>query len=221
MKPSHAFRASRRSLLAVLALSAFGLTGVGAQGLVEGQNYLRLKNPQPVDSGANVEVLYFFSYGCPHCRDFDPELQPWLKQLPADVDFKRVPVDFGREQWTNLGKVLYTLEALGAEKTMTSDVFVAVHDKKLPLHESKAFFDWAASKGLDRKKVEDTYNSFGVNSKMNRARQLAKNYNVQSVPVVFVDGKFQVSAEKVGTHAAMPAAMNQLIAKARAERPKS
>ena len=40
-------------------------------------------------------------------------------------------------------------------------MFVAVHGKKLPLHESKAFFDWAAAKGLDRKKVEDTYNSFG------------------------------------------------------------
>ena len=63
--------------------------------------------------------------------------------------------------------------------------------------------------------------SFGVTSKMSRARQLAKNYNVQSVPVVFVDGKFQVSAEKVGSHAAMPGAMDQLIAKARAERPKS
>ena len=218
MKPSHAFRASRRNLLTALALSAFGVKSVAAQNLVEGQNYLRLKNPQPVDSGKNIEVLYFFSYGCPHCRDFDPELQPWLRQLPADVDFKRVPVDFGREQWANLGKVLYTLDALGAEKTLTSDVFVAVHDKKLPLHQDKGFFDWAASKGLDRKKVEDTYNSFGVNSKMNRARQLAKNYNVQSVPVVFVDGKFQLSAEKVGTHASMPAAMNQLIAKARAER---
>lgn len=221
MKPSHPFRGSRRRLLAVLALAASGLTSVAAQGLVEGQNYLRLKNPQPVDSGKNVEVLYFFSYGCPHCRDFDPELQPWLKQLPADVDFKRVPVDFGREQWANLGKVLYTLEALGAEKTLTSDVFAAVHDKKLPLHQDKTFFDWATSKGLDRKKVEDTYNSFGVNSRMNRARQLAKNYNVQSVPVVFIDGKFQLSAEKVGSHSNMPAAMTQLIAKARAERPKS
>lgn len=220
MKPSRAFRAARRSLLAVISLGALGISSVGAQNLVEGQNYIRLKNPQPVDSGKNVEVLYFFSYGCPHCRDFDPELQPWLKQLPADVEFKRVPVDFGREQWANLGKILYTLEALGAEKTMTSDVFAAVHDKKLPLHEAKAFFDWAAAKGLDRKKVEDTYNSFGVNSKMNRARALAKNYNVQSVPVVYVDGKFQLSADKVGSHAGMPAAMNQLIAKARAERPK-
>jgi thiol:disulfide interchange protein DsbA len=216
-----AFSAARRHVLAFLAAGALAVHGAAAQGLVEGQNYLRIKNPQPVDSGKNIEVLYFFSYGCPHCRDFDPELQPWLKQLPADVDFRRVPVDFGREQWANLGKVLYTLEALGAEKTMTSDVFVAVHDKKLPLWDEKAFFDWAASKGMDRKKVEDTYKSFGVASKMNRARQLAKNYNVQSVPVVFIDGKFQVSAERVGSHAAMPAAMSQLIAKARSERPKS
>ena len=221
MKPSHTFRAARRTVLAAFALGALGLSSVAAQDLVEGQNYLRLKNPQPVDSGKNVEVLYFFSYGCPHCRDFDPELQPWLKALPADVEFKRVPVDFGREQWANLGKILYTLEALGAEKTMTSEVFVAVHDKKLPLHQDQTFFDWAAGKGLDRKKVEDTYNSFGVNSKMNRARALAKNYNVQSVPVVYVDGKFQLSAEKVGSHAGMRVAMNQLIAKARAERPKT
>ena len=221
MEFRNAFRATRRSLLAGLVVLAAGLGSAVAQGLVEGKNYQRLKNPQSVDTGKNIEVLYFFSYGCPHCRDFDPELQPWLKQLPADVDFKRVPVDFGREQWANLGKVLYTLEALGAEKSMTSDVFVAVHDKKLQLWQDKAFFDWAASKGLDRKKVEDTYNSFGVGSKLSRARQLAKNYNVQSVPVVFIDGKFQLSAENVGTHANMPAAMNELIAKARAERPKS
>jgi thiol:disulfide interchange protein DsbA len=211
---------TRRALVAALGLGAIGVRGAHAQALVEGQNYTRLKNPQPVDSGKNIEVLYFFSYGCPHCRDFDPVLQPWLKQLPADVEFRRVPVDFGREQWANLGKVLYTLEALGAEKSMTSEVFAAVHDKKVPLWDSKAFFDWAASKGLDRKKVEDTYNSFGVTSRMGRARALAKNYNVQSVPVVFVDGKFQVSADKVGTHAQMPAAMDQLIAKARAERGK-
>ena len=88
---------TRRRLLAAAALSALGITGAAAQNLVEGQNYLRLKNPQPVDSGKSIEVLYFFSYGCPHCRDFDPQLQPWLKNVPADVEFRRVPVDFGRE----------------------------------------------------------------------------------------------------------------------------
>jgi thiol:disulfide interchange protein DsbA len=100
-------------------------------------------------------------------------------------------------------------------------VFVALHDRKTPLYQDKAFFDWAATKGLDRKQVEDAYNSFGVTSKFNRSRAIAKEYNVQSVPLVIVDGKFQVSSDKVGSHAAMPAAINQLVAKARAERPKS
>jgi thiol:disulfide interchange protein DsbA len=224
MRPISATRTSRRRFIAFAAgCSVLAATGPAAaqQALVEGQNYTRLRNPQPVDSGKKIEVVEFFSYGCPHCRDLDPELVAWKKTLPADVDFRRVPVDFGREQWRNLGKAYYTLEALEVEAQLTPELFVALHDKRAPLHEPKAFLDWVATKGVDRKKAEDTFNSFGVTSKMNRALQLAKNYSVQSVPVVFVDGKFQVSSDKVGTHAQLPGAINQLIAKARTERPKS
>jgi thiol:disulfide interchange protein DsbA len=221
MSLAHLARASRRGFLVALAAAAIVPFPVAAQALVEGQQYLRLKNPQPVDSGKKIEVLEFFSYGCPHCRDLDPELVAWQKTLPADVEFRRVPVDYGREQWAVLARAYYTLEALGVEEKLTPEVFAALHDKKAPLFQDKAFFDWAASKGLDRKKVEDTYNSFGVTSKFNRSRAIAKTYNVQSVPLVIVDGKFQVSSDKVGSHAAMPGAINQLIAKARAERQKS
>ena len=221
MNRSTPMRAARRALLALLALGAMRIGSVSAQNLVEGQNYIRLKDPQPVESGQKTEVVYFFSFGCPHCRDFDPEVQKWKRTIGPNVDFKRVPVDFGREQWAGLARVWYTLESMGADDKLTSEVFVAFHEKKVPLYQDKAFFDWAASKGLDRKKVEDTYSSFGVTSKLNRARQLAKKYNVQSIPVVFVDGKFQVSGDKVGGHAAMPDAINQLIAKASAERQKS
>lgn len=221
MNLANVARASRRGFLAAVALVAFAALPTAAQTLVEGQNYIRLRNPLPVDSGKKIEVLEFFSYGCPHCRDLDPELVAWTKTMPADVEFRRVPVDYGREQWAVLAKIYYTLEALGVEQKFTPEVFVALHDRKTPLFQDKAFFDWAATKGLDRKKVEDTYGSFGVTSKFNRARAIAKNYNVQSVPLVIVDGKFQVSSDKVGSHAAMPAAIDQLIAKARAERPKS
>jgi len=221
MNLANVARASRRGFLAAVALVAFAALPTAAQTLVEGQNYIRLRNPLPVDSGKKIEVLEFFSYGCPHCRDLDPELVAWTKTMPADVEFRRVPVDYGREQWAVLAKIYYTLEALGVEQKFTPEVFVALHDRKTPLFQDKAFFDWAASKGLDRKKVEETYNSFGVVSKFNRSRAIAKSYNVQSVPLVIVDGEFQVSSDKVGSHAAMPAAIDQLIVKARAERPKS
>jgi thiol:disulfide interchange protein DsbA len=213
---------TRRAFAGLMVAAAAGLlaTGAGAQGLQEGKNYVRLKSPQPVETGKKIEVLEFFSYGCPHCADLDPELQAWQKTLPPDVAFRRVPVMF-QERWVGLSKVFFTLEALGVDDRMTPEVFVAVHKNGIQLWNEKTFFDWAASKGLDRKKVEEMYGSFAINGKVNRAKQLAQAYNVQSVPMVVVDGKFTTASDKVGSHASMPAALNELIAKARAERPKS
>jgi thiol:disulfide interchange protein DsbA len=56
---------------------------------------------------------------------------------------------------------------------------------------------------------------------MKRALQLAQQYRVDSVPTVVVDGKFVTSSSMVGTHANIPGAIDELVAKARAERPKS
>ena len=64
------------------------------------------------------------------------------------------------------------------------------------------------------------FTSFAVDGKMKRALQLAQQYNVQSVPTVVVDGKFVTSSDRVGTHAQLPGAIDELVNKARAERPK-
>ena len=142
---------TRRAFAGFIVAAAAGLlaTGAGAQGLQEGKNYFRLKSPQPVETGKKIEVLEFFSYGCPHCADLDPELQAWQKTLPADVSFRRVPVMF-QDRWIGLAKVFFTLEALGADDRLTPEVFVALHKNGMQLWNEKAFFDWAASKGLDR-----------------------------------------------------------------------
>jgi thiol:disulfide interchange protein DsbA len=143
-----------------------------------------------------------------------------MKTLPPDVVFRRVPVMF-QERWVVLAKVYYTLEALGDEARLSPEVFAAIHKNGANLATDKAFFDWAASKGLDRKKVEDMYNSFAISGKINKAKTEAQQYNVQSVPMIVVDGKFMTATDKVGTHAALPPAITALVVKARAERPKS
>jgi thiol:disulfide interchange protein DsbA len=147
-------------------------------------------------------------------------MQAWMKTLPPDVQFRRVPVMF-QDRWVVLAKVYYTLEALGEERRLSPEVFAAIHKGGANLTSEKVFFDWAASKGLERKKVEDIYNSFAVGGKINRAKSEAQQYNVQSVPLIVVDGKFMTATDKVGGHAALPPAINALVAKARAERPKS
>jgi protein dithiol oxidoreductase (disulfide-forming) len=204
----------------VSILVALAFTGTAVADLVEGKEYSRLKVPHAVDSGKKIEVIEFFSYGCPHCNDLEPYLQNWMKTLPSDVQFRRVPVMF-QDRWKLLARDYFTLEAMGEDVRLSPELFKAIHVSGLPLYEDKAFFDWAASKGLDRAKVVDTYNSFGIESKMKRATVLAQEYNVQAVPTLIVDGKFVTLSDRVGGHAGMPAALDALIAKARAERPKT
>jgi protein dithiol oxidoreductase (disulfide-forming) len=207
-----------RFAFAVVAALAFA--GTASAQFAEGKEFLRLKSPQLAETGKKIEVIEFFSYGCPHCADLEPFLQGWLKRLPADVQLRRVPVTFF-QPWENLARVYYTLEALGEDAKLTPEVFSAIHGSaKSNLAQETRFFDWAASKGLDRKKVEDTYKSFGVAGKIGRAKQLAQAYNIQSVPTVIVDGKFTLSSGTAGGHERVPAAIDAAIAAARAERPK-
>ena len=60
----------------VLAVAAafVAVTAAGAQELQEGKNYFRFKAPLPVETGRKIEVIEFFSYGCPHCADLEPIL---------------------------------------------------------------------------------------------------------------------------------------------------
>jgi thiol:disulfide interchange protein DsbA len=206
-------------LLLPLAAMLFAVAAA-AQAPQEGRQYLRLKAPQAVDTGKKIEVIEFFSYGCPHCGDFEPSLQNWLKTAPADVQLRRVPVMF-QDRWIPMAKEYFTLEALGEDARLSPELFTAIHKNGLPAWQDKAFFDWAQTKGLDRKKVEDMYNSFAIAGKVNRARAQAQAYNVQSVPVIIVDGKFLVSGETVGSNAGMLPVIDAAIVKARAERPKS
>lgn len=216
---SSAMRLVGRSLAVLLATALLG-AGVARAELVEGKNYARLTNPQPVETGKKIEVIEFFSYGCPHCAALEPYLDTWLAKQPPDVAFRRVPVMF-QQRWVALAKIYYTLEALGVESKLSPDVFKAIHGTGTPMWDTKPFLDWAASKGLDRKKVEEVFTSFAVDGKVKRAMQLAQQYQIQAVPTVVVDGKFVTSSDRVGTHANLPAAIDELVAKARAERPKS
>ena len=217
--PAASFRGLVRAAAAVLALTA--VTGAFAQDMVEGRNYARIKNPQPVETGKNIEVIEFFSYGCPHCGELEPNLQAWLKTKPADVQLRRIPVVF-QPRWESLARAYYTLEAMGEENKLSPEVFSSIHAKGIQLWNDKEFFDWAAGKGLDRKKVEELYGSFTVVGKVNRAKQQAQVYQIQSVPTIVVDGKFVTGSERMPNgHAGVPGAIDALVVKARAERPKS
>ena len=187
---------SRRSLLVlsstlVAAALAVHAAPAPAQALMpEAQEYRILSPPQPTSSPGKIEVVEFFSYGCPHCNEFYPLLNAWAAKLPKDVVFKRVAVGFGRQGWINLQRAYYALEATGDLAKLDGALFHAIHVEKLPLFEEPALADWVGKHGGDAERFAAAYTSFGVNNLTVQADRMVENFQVTGIPALAINGQY-------------------------------
>ena len=172
---------------------------------------------QPTETGNKIEVIEFFYYGCSHCYDLEPYLNKWMSSAPKDVAFRRIPAVFSPDS-VPLTKTFYTLEALGELNRLHSDVYEAIHVKRIGLNNEQTLLDWMEQHGVNRKKFADAYNSFSVNSRVEFAKKLNIAYGVESTPSLVVDGKYLTGPGMAGSHESAMQVLNQLIDKARQER---
>jgi len=201
-----------RPALFVLLLLPFS----GQAQFLEGVEYTRVA-PQPVETGSKVEVREFFGYGCPHCYTLEPSLDKWLKTLPKNTQFVRTPAVFN-EAWAVHARAYYAFEALGITATMHYALFHALHAEKRPLNSADSLAAFVAEKGGDRAAFLDAYNSFGMQANLNRALQVARAYNLDSVPTLIVDGKYMTNANIAGGYDKVTKVLDFLVKKAAAER---
>nr|WP_265945016.1 thiol:disulfide interchange protein DsbA/DsbL [Dechloromonas sp. A34] len=130
-----------------------------------GKDYTPISPVQPTEDAGKIEVLEFFSYGCPHCAEFNPLVVAWAAKLPADVVFKKVPITFGRAAWANISRLYYTLDITGDLARLESEVFKAIHVERVNLFDERTLTEWVAKKGVDTKKFADTFKSFGLTAR--------------------------------------------------------
>lgn len=183
----------------------------------QGREYELIDPPQPTEVKGKVEVIEFFSYACPHCYHLEPPLSAWLKNLPADVSFRRIPLA-GGPNWQPSAKLFYTLDAMGLDARLHADIFNAIHrDRALPPNSEGAFANWMASKGIDQGKFTSTYNSFAVQSKVLAAQQKLRAYGVSGVPAIVVNGRYRLRNESTENYDDLVKLIDAMVAKARAE----
>ena len=196
----------------LLTLAAGLLLGAHPAAALEwGKDYVELGQTQKTDvKPGQVEVLEFFWYRCPHCFELEPELNAWAKKLPKDVVLKKVP-GILNPGWAALARAYYALEAVGKLDKLHSEVFNAIHVQGMDLNPPERFFDWAVTKGVDRKQIADAYNSFAVNTKVMRAQQLTGAYKLNGVPAFAVNGKYVTSAYMTGSTSSAFKALDELI----------
>lgn len=202
----------RKTLLAmtlvVATLPAFAAVTAGTE-------YRVIDPPQHVDATGKIEVLEFFSYGCPHCNEFYPLVSAWVAKAPKDIVFKRVATGLGRTAWTNLAKTYYALESTGDLTRLDGPLFHAIHEERKPLFDEKSISEWVGQHGVDAVKFNTAFESFGVNTKTNQAEEMIETYKIDGVPALAVDGKYLIlgsSFEQMLTN------LDAVIAKVRADR---
>jgi thiol:disulfide interchange protein DsbA len=162
-----------------------------------GVEYVTLSSPQPVQStGKKVEVVEFFMYHCPHCNALEPSLEQWVKKQGDNIMFRRVHMPFTGPSDPEAHLYL-TLEAMGKADEFQPKVFKAVHVDHIRLSRDDAIIDWVAKNGVDRNKFLETWNSFGVVTKLRRLPQMMGAYKVDGVPTIVIDGKYQTSPATV------------------------
>ncbi|WP_417277208.1 thiol:disulfide interchange protein DsbA/DsbL [Castellaniella sp.] len=153
---------------------------------------------QPTDSPGKVEVLEFFAYTCPHCAKIEPLVEKWRKTLPDTVVFKGVPVAFNASM-KDLQKLYYALDALG-RLDLHATVFKAIHENGEKLFTADEITDWIVTQGVDRQAFTDVFNSFGVETKIKRATELAKAYRIDGTPSFAIGGQYVTSPSHTGSY---------------------
>ena len=205
--------------LGVAALALSG-TGVQAQGgkPVAGTHYQVLSRLAPVDAPpGKIEVVEFFWYNCPHCNAFEPMLEAWIRRQPADVAVRRIPRRFADNEVPQQ-QLYYALEAMGLVEKLHAKVFVAVHKENRKLDRGDQIADWIATQGVDRAKFIESYNSFAVQAKVNRALQIQEAYKLEGVPSLGVAGHYLTEAPMAGTPERALMVVDSLLAEIRAGR---
>lgn len=179
-----------------------------------GKYYAKLPIPIRTPDPTKIEVTEYFSYGCPHCYEFDPELTAWKATLPSDVQFDRTPAVWNKE-YEVYAQTYYTEKTLNILDKLHTPIFQAIHVQGMRLDTPAAMAKFFAQFGVDPKVFAKTYTSFGVRADVQQAEARGRAYRASGVPTLIINGKYRIEGSMAGSNANMLRVADFLIDKER------
>lgn len=180
----------------------------------EGTHYVELQIPLKTADESKIEVTEYFSYGCPHCYQFDPMITAWHEELPGDVLFNRTPAIWNKD-YQVYAQTYYAAEALDVTEKMHTPLFQAIHGQHKRLNDPKLIAMFFAEFGVDPVDFAKVYSSFGVRASVQQAEARGRAYRSGGVPAIIVNGKYRIEGKSAGSNSNMLLIAEFLIQKER------
>lgn len=182
---------------------------------IEGEHYVVLDEPVATRDSSKVEVIEMFSYGCPHCYEFEPLIKNWSKRQDSDIDFWFFPAVWN-ESMKLLARAFYTAKQLNAVDKIHLPLFSKVVLEQQSVRNENDLAILFEKHGVDQESFSKAFNSEVVSENVKQAEARVKNYKPIGVPEVVVNGKYRVGRMRAGGQVEMLAVVDYLVHKERA-----
>ena len=96
-------------------------------------------------------------------------------------------------------------------------MFDAIHVDKRRIFDEFALMQFVTEVGFDADEFKAAYESPTVEGKVKMATLATRDYGIDGVPAVIVNGKYRITASMAGSQEAMLDVVNFLLAKERAK----
>ncbi|GAA4346481.1 thiol:disulfide interchange protein DsbA/DsbL [Kangiella taiwanensis] len=179
------------SVIALVAMSQVACAeSTTTASVKEGSDYTVISGKE---ASAKPHVYEFFSYTCPHCYNLEPVLNKWKENSkPEAVKFEQVPVFMSQVPHLTYG--YYVAEVLGVKEKVHPAIFHQWHAEKNIIRTKEDLIPIFEEAGVSKEDFEKAYTSFGVESKVQYAQKLARDFKVIRFPMIIVNKKYKVES---------------------------
>ena len=181
-------------VVGVLGYGTIYSTGVTQGEFVEGEHYRVVAATERRRPGADITVTEFFSYGCVHCKNFDPMVEEWQAALPEGVTFARSPVAFS-PVWTLLAQAYLTFDYLGIMDQNHTRLFSRIHDRATQYLSAEQLADFVDGNGASKEEFLRAFNSPEVRRQLREADAAQRRIQINSVPTLVVADRYVINMD--------------------------
>ena len=158
----------------------------------EGLHYALIDGAPATTSGP-MELVEAFSYMCSHCNTFEPYINAWKKRKPENVEFRRIPVVFGRGSWELYARGYVTAEMLNVPEAAHSAMMDRLWKEKNIMRSMEELADFYSQYGVDKQKFLATSSSFAVETRLMKDQQKIRDYGITGTPTMILNGKYRIA----------------------------
>lgn len=133
----------------------------------------------------NYEVIYFFSYGCPHCYSFKNYLKEWEQNKKDDVNIHFIPATF-QKGWENLAKGHIIAKDLRLNN-FDETIFNYIHKDKnfiRNMDDLRTFFNDIYN--VENSIFNSLYNSIEINMEIEKLNKITDDFEIMGTPTLLL-----------------------------------